>query len=46
MPATEPAAYLVTTVDGYRAVFLDRARAEQYAEHTHGTVQPLFLGPA
>jgi hypothetical protein len=31
-------AYLVIARDGFRAVFLERARAERYAADTHGII--------
>lgn len=36
------AAWLVIAADGFRALFLDQARAESYAATTHGTVHPLY----
>lgn len=40
----EPTAWLVIASTGFRAVFLDYARAIQYAAHTHGEIMELFLG--
>ena len=37
----EPWAWGVQTPDGYRAAFVDRAKAEQYAANTHGVLVPL-----
>ena len=28
----------------YKALFLDRARAEQYANDSHGVIRPLIFG--
>jgi hypothetical protein len=38
-----PKAWLVVAADGFESVFLDHARALQYAAHVHGTVSPLYL---
>jgi len=37
-------AWLVIAADGFRAVFLDRAVADNYAVRCHGTVPPLVMG--
>lgn len=37
-----PAAWMVTTANGFAAVFLDQARAAQYAADSHGTLEPLY----
>jgi len=39
-----PVAYLVIAADGFRAVFLERAVADNYAVRCHGTVHPLVMG--
>lgn len=39
-----PEAWLVIAKDGFRSVFLDKARADKYAAACHGTVHPLYLG--
>lgn len=41
----EPWAWGVQTPDGYRAAFVDRAKAEQYAAHTRGALVPLMPPP-
>ena len=38
----EPSAWMVIAPNGFQAVFLQRARAEQYAVNCRGTVWPLF----
>ena len=43
--ALAAAAWLVTSRDGFRSVFLEQPRAVQYASACHGTVQPLYLKP-
>lgn len=44
--AVTPAAWLVIAADGFRAVFLERVRAEQWAARCHGTVHALVLAEA
>ena len=39
-------AWLVIAADGFEAVFKDRAAAERYAAHTHGTLHALVLKEA
>lgn len=39
-------AWLVIAADGFRSVFLDRPRAEQWAAACHGTVHPLVRADA
>lgn len=41
-----PAAWLVVTASGFAAVFLDQARAVQYAADSHGTLEPLYRAPS
>ena len=41
----QPKAWLVIAADGFESVFLQRARAEQYAVNCRGTVWPLGLIP-
>lgn len=36
-------AWLVITGSGFEAVFLDEARAADYAARTRGVVKPLYL---
>ena len=38
----QPWAWLVTTGDGWRAVFIDHATADKYAAANHGSVTPLY----
>ena len=38
-----PAAWLVIAADGFRAVFIDRTAAVNYAARCHGTVHPLGI---
>ena len=40
-----PKAWLVIAADSFEALFLQRARAEQYAVNCSGTVWPLGLYP-
>lgn len=35
--------WIVIAADGFEAVFKDRAAAERYAAHTHGTIHPLVI---
>jgi hypothetical protein len=37
-----PRGWEVVAADGFCALFLDRARAEQYAVNCHGVVHPLY----
>lgn len=39
---TEPSAWLVIAADGFRALFLNQGRANQYAVNCHGVVHPLY----
>lgn len=39
--AASPVAWLVIAADGFRAVFLERVRAEAWAARCHGTVHAL-----
>jgi hypothetical protein len=46
MTHVTPTAWLVVTGDGaHRSVYLERARADQWASRCHGTVYPLYLWP-
>ena len=38
-----PTAWIVISHDGFKAVFLELVRAEQYAACCHGTVHALYL---
>ena len=38
-----PRAWIVVAPDGFEAVFLDHARAIQYAAACHGTIVELFV---
>jgi hypothetical protein len=38
-------AWLVVAADGFKAVFIDRAAALNYAARCHGTVYPLVIAP-
>jgi hypothetical protein len=38
---TAPDAWLVVEAEGFRAVFLERVRAERWAAQCHGVIYPL-----
>ena len=42
MSAADPEAWLVIAADGFKAVFIDRPAADNYAVRCHGTVHPLY----
>ena len=41
---SEPVAWLVTSKDGHRSVFLELVRAEAWAAQCHGVIRPLVYG--
>jgi hypothetical protein len=41
---SEPVAWLVTSRDGHRSVFLELVRAEAWAAQCHGVIRALIFG--